>query len=162
MGTTGRELRSALAGRKGNSMETGTYEELPKEWRDKSNLLLKKAGVVSLASIDPEGYPRVCVLSCLKPEDIGTIIVSTGTKGVKTAHFRENTKASACFHDERDSVTLVGEVEFVTDPQIKKDVFLNWMYDHFTGVDDPNYCVIAFHPKLATIWIEGHFGTYTV
>ena len=134
---------------------------LPEEFRLKANQLLHKAGVVSLASVDENGYPRICVLSCLKPEDIGTIIVSTGTNGTKVSHFRSSSKASVCFHDERDSVTLVGEVEFVTDISTKKDVFLDWMYDHFTGVDDPNYCVIAFHPKTACVWIEGHFGTYS-
>lgn len=133
---------------------------LPDDLREKANQLLIKTGVVTLASVDENGYPRVCVLSCLKPKDIGTIIVSTGTNGTKISHFQKNQKASVCIHDERDSVTLVGEVEFVTDPDVKKDVFLDWMYDHFKGVDDPNYCVLAFHPRTACVWIAGHFGTY--
>lgn len=133
---------------------------LPAELRGKANLILEKQGVVTLASVDPEGYPRICVLSVLGEKEIGNIIVSTGEKGTKVAHFRKNPKASACVFDDRDSVTLIGEVEFVTDMKVKKDIFLDWMYDHFTGVDDPNYCVIAFRPTVATVWIEGHFGTY--
>lgn len=155
------ESNNARNGRKSAAMSDGNHlTNLPEELRKKSNQLLMKAGVVSLASVDENGYPRVCILSCLKPSDIGTIIVSTGTNGTKVSHFQKNPKASVCFHDDRDSVTLVGEVEFITDLSIKKDVFLDWMYDHFTGVDDPNYCVIAFHPTTACAWLEGQFGTY--
>ncbi|MBN1891902.1 MAG: pyridoxamine 5'-phosphate oxidase family protein [Clostridiales bacterium] len=142
--------------------ESSNLPVLPTGLREKSNQILEKQGVATVASVDPEGYPRICVLSVLGEKEIGNIIVSTGAIGTKVAHFRENPKASVCVFDERDSVTLVGEVEFVTDMKIKKDVFLDWMYDHFTGVDDPNYCVIAFRPTVATVWIEGHFGTYRV
>lgn len=135
---------------------------LPAELREKSNRILEKQGVVTLASVTPEGYPRICVLSVLGEKEIGHIIVSTGEKGTKVPQFRENPKAGACVFDDRDSVTLIGEVEFVTDMKVRKDIFLDWMYDHFTGVDDPNYCVIAFRPTVATVWLEGHFGTYLV
>lgn len=135
---------------------------LPAELRGKANRILEKKGVVALASVNPEGYPRVCILSVLGEKEIGNIIVSTGTNGTKTAHFRENPKAGVCVSDERDSVTLLGDVEFVTDMKVRKDIFVDWMYDHFNGPDDPNYCVISFRPTIATVWIEGHFGTYRV
>lgn len=135
---------------------------LSAELRAKSNAILEKRGVVTLASVDPEGYPRICVLSVLGDKEIGNILVSTGEKGTKAAHFRENPKASVCVFDERDSVTLMGEIEFVTDMKIKKEIFLDWMYQHFSGPDDPNYCIIAFRPTIATVWIEGHFGTYRI
>jgi general stress protein 26 len=135
---------------------------LPPELREKSNSILVESGVVTLASVDENGYPRICVLSCLQPKDIGTILVSTGTYGTKASHFKKNPKASVCVFDKRDSVTLIGEVEIVTDMAVKKDIFLDWMYKHFTGVDDPNYFVLAFHPTVATVWIDGHFATYRV
>lgn len=138
------------------------YPVLPAELREKSNFLLAKKGVVALASVSPEGYPRICAMSALGDKEIGRIILSTGTSCTKVSHFRENAKASVCVFDERDSVTLVGDVEFVTDTKLKKDIFLDWMYKHFKGPDDPNYCVMAFRPAIATVWIEGHFGTYRV
>ena len=141
-------------------MDTTNLELLPADLREKANQIMIKEGIVAMASVDAEGYPRICILSCMKPKDIGTIMVSTGAVGTKVSHFKSNPKASVCVSDKRNSVTMMGEIEFVTDRQIKEDIFVDWMYDHFSGVDDPNYCVIAFHPQTATIWIEGQFGTY--
>ena len=89
--------------------------------------------VVTLASINEEGYPRVCVISKIKTEGIRTIWMATGTHSAKTGHFRQNPKASVCYFLGGDSVTLLGEVEIVRDAAVKRELWQDW-YIYFGPV----------------------------
>lgn len=75
----------------------------------KASEMLKKSSEITLASINENGYPRVCVLSKTKSEGIKKFWVSTGVSSTKVRHFMENPKASACFYNDGNSVTLRGE-----------------------------------------------------
>lgn len=60
--------------------------------QEKAAQIVATAQIVTLASIDENGYPRPVAMVKLKDED-GAIYVSTGTSSAKTAHFRANPKA---------------------------------------------------------------------
>lgn len=130
---------------------------------DKASQLLTKCDVITLASINEEGYPRICSLSKIKAEGIQTIWMATGSNSAKTAHFKKNPKASVCYYLGCDSVTLVGEIEIVHDAVIKKELWQDWFTEHFPkGVDDPEYCILRFDTNQATCWIEKCFETHLV
>lgn len=130
---------------------------------DKAEELLAKCEVVTLASINEEGYPRVCVMSKIKTEGIRTIWMATGTHSAKTAHFRQNPKAGICYFLGGDSVTLLGEVEIVQDAVVKRELWQDWFIAHFPkGVDDPEYCILRFDAQQATCWIDQCFETHRV
>ena len=141
--------------------KTGGVFTVEKNIIGKAEELLAKCDVVTLASINEEGYPRVCVISKIKTEGIRTVWMATGTNSTKTTHFRQNPKASLCYYLGGDSVTLLGQIEIVHDAIIKQELWQDWFIAHFPkGASDPEYCILRFNAHQATCWIEQCFETH--
>lgn len=125
--------------------------------KEKAAQMVASAQVITVASIDENGYPRPVAMVKIKDED-GAIYVSTGTSSAKTAHFKANPKAGVSIVKGGDSIVYTGEMEIVTDENIKRSLWGDWMLDHFPGgMEDPEYCVLKFTPKSATYWIDNAF-----
>lgn len=92
-----------------------------KTMKEKAAELLQRCEVVTLASVNKEGYPRPVPMSKILAEGIATIWMSTGADSLKTIDFLSNPKAGLCFQDKGDSVALTGKVEVVTDEKMKQD-----------------------------------------
>lgn len=125
--------------------------------QEKAAQMVATAQVITLASVDENGYPRPVAVVKLKDED-GAIYVSTGTSSAKVAHFKANPKAGVSIVRGGDSIVYTGEIQIVTDDTVKRSVWGDWMLDHFPGgVEDPEYCVLKFIPRSATYWIDNAF-----
>lgn len=125
--------------------------------KEKAAQMVATAQVITVASIDENGYPRPVAMVKLKDEE-GAIYVSTGTSSAKTAHFKANSKAGISIVEGGNSVVYTGDMEIVTDEAIKRSLWGDWMLDHFpVGVSDPEYCVLKFTPKSHTYWIDNAF-----
>ncbi|MEG1819216.1 MAG: pyridoxamine 5'-phosphate oxidase family protein [Oscillospiraceae bacterium] len=125
--------------------------------------LLESCENIEVASVDEQGYPRVCVVTKLMSSGFDKIYFSTGASGTKTRHFNSNQKASVCYHDNKDSVTLVGKVEIVEDMELKQQIWQDWLFSHFKdGVNDSEFCLLKFKASEATFWIDGEFSTHKV
>ena len=138
-------------------------KERTKELEEKANLLIKKCNVATLTSINEIGYPRTCLLSIAKADGFSDIYFVTSKRSNingKVTHFEENSKASVCYFLDGDSVTLIGNVEFVEDKDIQELVWNEGDRKFFKkGIDDPKFRLIKFHTIEATFWIEGKFRT---
>lgn len=124
--------------------------------------LLQKCYICSVASVSEEGYPRICILAKLKSQGINEIWFSTGANGTKVRHFKSNDKAGVTFYDGGDSVTLTGTMEIIDNAHVKQDLWKEWaefLCNHFKGADDPEFAVIKFIAKEATIYVGGAFET---
>ena len=77
-----------------------------KTMKEKATELLQRCEVVTLASVNKEGYPRPVPMSKILAEGISTIWMSTGADSLKTIDFLSNPKAGLCFQDKGDSVAL--------------------------------------------------------
>ena len=120
--------------------------------------MLQKSEVVVLTSINQEGYPRPVPMSMVKAEGISTVWMSTGNDSWKTIDFRNNPKGGLCFYAQGDSVCMTGDVEVITDADIKQELWQDWFINHFPGgPTDPNYVILKFEANHATYWIEGKF-----
>ena len=97
-----------------------------KTMKEKAAELLQKCEVVTLASVNKEGYPRPVPMSKIAAEEISTIWMSTGADSLKTIDFLSNPKAGLCFQEKGDSVALMGEVEVVTDEKLKQELWQDW------------------------------------
>ena len=75
-----------------------------KTMKEKAAELLQKCEVVTLASVNKEGYPRPVPMSKIAAEGISTIWMSTGADSLKTIDFLSNPKAGLCFQEKGDSV----------------------------------------------------------
>jgi len=117
---------------------------------------------VTLSLLDHEGYPTTSTLSISKADGIRQITFAGSLDSNKAKRAKENSRASVCiFDDDYEggayyNITLVGDIEVVTDPQAKKDTWYEGLENHFPngGLDDPNYCVLKFTTKRYNLWVD--------
>lgn len=125
--------------------------------------LLEKCDVVTLASINEKGYPRICAVSKLKAENFHDIYFVTSKRSKlngKATHYEKNNKASVCYTKGGDSVTLIGNVEFISDKDLQRQLWNESDRKFFSkGIDDPKFRLLKFHTIEATFWIGGKFRT---
>ena len=128
---------------------------------EKIEALMIKCPEVSLTSICEDGYPRTVTISNIKFDGIGTVWFSTGTNSVKVKHFIRDKRASVCYSVDGHNITLMGDVEVINEPEIKRELWLDWFINHFPlGVEDPNYCILKFVTKRAAVWIGDIFEEF--
>jgi len=117
---------------------------------------------VTLSLLDHEGYPTTSTLSISKADGIRQITFAGGLDSNKAKRAKENSRASVCIFDDDYAtgayynITLVGDIEVVTDAQVKKETWYEGLEDHFPngGLDDPNYCVLKFTTKRYNLWVD--------
>jgi general stress protein 26 len=134
-----------------------------KDIEEKAVQLLEKCPVVTLASVNENSYPRICVVNKLKANGFTEIFFETSKRSQyhgKATHFERNQRASVCYYQGGDSVTLIGDVEIIHDMEVKKE-FEQYSDKNFfkKGVSDPRHVLLRFRVKEATFWIEGKFRT---
>ena len=99
--------------------------------KDKGEQLLQRCEVVVITSVNEEGYPRPVPMSKIKSEGYSVVWMATGNDSLKTKDFRLNPKAGLCYSENGNSVALTGEVEVITDAEIKKELWQEWFIAHF-------------------------------
>ena len=138
-------------------------KERTNELEEKANVLIDKCKVAALTSINEKGYPRTCLLSIAKADGFSDIYFVTSKRSDingKATHFENNSKASVCYFLDGNSVTLIGNVEFITDRQMQEAVWNETDRRFFKkGIEDPKFRLLKFHTIEATFWIEGKFRT---
>lgn len=122
---------------------------------EKAASIMKNASVANIAAIDGSGYPRASTISNIKTDGVKNVWFATGLQTGKVKCFTRNNKASVCYHESGDNITLMGTIEIITDAELKKRLWLDWFIDHFPGgVTDPDYCILKFTAEQAVFWID--------
>lgn len=106
-------------------------DDRPQANRGKAISILTECDTAMLASVTEDGYPRPVPMGKIKADGISQIWFSTGTFSDKTIQFQLNPKAGVCFMKGGDSIVLTGKVEIVSDMEIKKALWSDWMFAHF-------------------------------
>ncbi len=149
----------------GMQMKTASevQKERTRELEEKAVELLSRCDVLTITSINEDGYPRTCLVSKLKADGFADIYLETSKRSElngKATHFERCTKASVCFFQGGDSVTLIGDVTIIGEPSEKK-AFAELCNKNFfkKGIEDPKHRLLKFHTTEATFWIGGKFRT---
>ena len=122
---------------------------------EKANRIIKKCANVHLGVIDEQGYPVVMAMSLINPETISEIFLSTTIDSHKAKSLQKNKKASVCCSTNENNISLVGEVNILTDQETKSKCWQNWFIEVYPGGEtDPNYCVIQFTTKRVSLFID--------
>lgn len=127
--------------------------------------ILKKAGEIVekntgadtycvLALLETDGYPTASTISASKADGINWITFCTGMGSPKTNRIEKYRQASVCFNSPEYNITLVGDIEIVTNPEVKKEMWYSGLANHFNGPEDPNYCVLRFTTKRYNLWVD--------
>lgn len=99
----------------------------------------------TLAFVDPDGYPHTTTISISKADGIRWLTFCTGT-GAKDYIINNCNKASVCINSSEYHIALTGTIEQINDSEVKKEMWYDGLKNHFSGWEDPNYCVL----KLTT------------
>jgi len=138
-------------------------KERIKEIEEEASQLLEKCEVVTLASVNENAYPRICAITKVRSNGFSEIYFMTSKRSQlngKATHFENNTKASVCYYLGGDSVTLIGDVEIVSDMDEKRNFDDDCDRNFFKkGIEDPKCCLLRFRTNEATFWIGGKFRT---
>ncbi len=121
-----------------------------------------EASYCTLALIDLDGYPTASTITASKTDGINCITFCTGLGGTKTNRINKCNRASVCFNAEDYNITLVGTIEILTDLDVKKEMWYGGLSNHFSGSDDPNYCVLRFKTQRYTLLVDWKEATGTV
>ena len=113
------------------------------EIETKAEKLLDNVNIAALTSINENGYPRTCLLTKARNEGFSDIYFITSKRSKlngKATHFEQNPKASVSCFSGGDSVTLIGNVEFVEERELQEAVWKESDRRFFSkGIDDPKF-----------------------
>ncbi|MDF2945251.1 MAG: ral stress protein [Herbinix sp.] len=115
-----------------------------------------------LALIDLDGYPTASTITASKAEGINRITFCTGLGGTRTNRINKCNQASVCFNANDYNITLVGTIDIVTDPDVKKEMWYGGLINHFSGPEDPNYCVLRFKTQRYNLLVDWKEAVGTV
>jgi len=107
-----------------------------------------------LAQIDLDGYPTASTITASKADGINWITFCTGLVGTRTNRISKCNQASVCFNAGDYNITLVGKMEILTDSDVKKEMWYEGLANHFSGPEDPNYCVLRFKTERYNLLVD--------
>ncbi|WP_238917019.1 pyridoxamine 5'-phosphate oxidase family protein [Clostridium sp. YIM B02555] len=107
-----------------------------------------------LALIDLEGYPTVSTITASKADGINWLTFCTGIGSDKSIRVNKCNRASVCFNSDEYNITLVGTIDIITDPDIKKEMWYGGLTNHFSGPQDSNYCVLRFKTERYNLLVD--------
>ncbi|MCL2034144.1 MAG: pyridoxamine 5'-phosphate oxidase family protein [Oscillospiraceae bacterium] len=112
-------------------------------------------GYAALSLIDENGYPTTSTLTIVKADGIKWLTFATSPDENKAKRVEKCSRASVCINSTEYNITLVGTIEIVTDMKTKKDMWLEPMGcgEHWTGYDDPNFCVLRFETERYSLFV---------
>ena len=111
-------------------------------------------GICTLALIDAEGFPTTSVVSPAKSDGIRWLTIAVELDGNSAKRSKNCNRASICFGTAEHSINLVGEIEVITSDDVKREMWYDGLKMHFTGPDDPNYCVLKFTTKRYKLFVD--------
>jgi Uncharacterized stress protein (general stress protein 26) len=107
-----------------------------------------------LSQTDLDGYPTAATITASKSDGINWITFCTGVGSPKANRIKKCSRASVCFSAMDYNITLIGSMEVLTDPDIKKEMWYDGLSNHFSGVEDPDYCVLRFKTERYNLLID--------
>ena len=119
---------------------------------------VKEQGYCVLALIDTDGYPTAATISPSKIDGIRRITFCTGLGSNWVRRIEKCSHASVCFNSgaEQYNITLIGDIEVLTDIESKKEMWYDGMGYYFKGPDDPNFCVLQFITRRYSLMLNEH------
>jgi general stress protein 26 len=109
-------------------------------------------GYCALAVIDEDGYPSASTLTISKADGINWITFLSGLGSNKAKRINKCNRGSVCINSPAYNITLVGTLEVLTDPDIKKEMWQDPLGHFYSGPDDPEYCVIRFRTERYSLF----------
>lgn len=131
---------------------------MKKEVLLKAQQSVKSLDRVIIGTVDQYGFPRASAISLIKFEGLKKAFFATGLDSGKVRCLKQNKKACICYQPDDDNVTVIGEIDILTDQETKELLWQDWFIGHFPGgPSDPNYCVLKFTGQKGVLWFEKNY-----
>jgi len=122
--------------------------------RQKASAVIDAAPNCALALIETDGFPANSIITVAQHDGLRWATFCTGLGSRRAARLKHSDRASACFCDGANNVTLTGTIEVLTDPEIKKANWYAGLENHFSGPDDPNFCVLKLTTGRISLFVD--------
>lgn len=113
-----------------------------------------QSGYCALAQLDLDGSPTAATITPAKADGIREIFFGSGLESNWAKRATACPKASVCFNSPTYNVTLTGTIEIITDPAVKREMWYDGLEHHFSGHDDPAYCVLRFVTARYNLFVD--------
>jgi len=107
-----------------------------------------------LAQEDIDGLLTASVVTPAKSDGIKWISFCTGLEGTKSKRAKRDNRAAVCFGSDSYSITLRGRLEILTDAESKLEHWYEGLEGHFSGPDDPGYCVLRLNTEKYKLFVD--------
>lgn len=116
----------------------------------------------TLALIDLDGYPAATTMSISKPDGIRQLFFTTSLDSNVVKRIQKCSRAAVCVNSAEYHISLTGNIEVLTDPQTKQEMWYNELSHYFTGASDPNFCVLRFNTERYNLFIDDKEAVGTI
>ena len=108
----------------------------------------------TLITIDPDGSPVPSTISPTRSEGIRVITLCTGLGAPGPVLLGYNNRSAVCLNSPTYHISLTGTAEISTDPETCREMWYDGLANHFSGPDDPDFCVIRFTTRRYSLFID--------
>jgi len=109
----------------------------------------------ALALIDEQGYPAASTALIVRADGINWFTFSIARGQNKANRAAMNSRASVCISSGNYNITLIGDVEVLTDSISREENWIpGWSDRHFKAVDNEDYLVLRFTAKRYSLFID--------
>lgn len=121
--------------------------------------LVNNAKIITLACVDPDGYPKLSTMLKVENEALNEIILTTYNTSEKAKNFQINPKAGIQFVENYNTVSAIGDITFYHDQETLNKYWNDrFLKSYPGGPTDPKYCIIKLHVKHVKCYFNGeHF-----
>ena len=107
-----------------------------------------------LAQQDLDGRLTAAVITASRSDGIKQITFCSGVGSNWAKRAANDSRAAVCFESDSYSITLRGRLEILTDETSKHENWYSGLESHFSGADDPNYCVLRFTTEVYKLFLD--------
>ena len=111
-------------------------------------------GYCTLAQMDLDGFPTAATISVSRAEGIQQLFFGSGIASNWAKRAQNDNRASVCFNSEEYNITLVGTLSILTDQETKNKYWYEGLRSHFTGPEDPGFCVLCFTTQRYSLLVD--------
>ena len=113
-----------------------------------------KESYATLITVDADGFPAATTISPSRSEGLRWITFCTGRGAPTPVRLEKNNRAAVCLNAPTYQISLTGTAEVCTDPETCREMWYEGLSNHFSGPDDPNFCVIRFTTRRYSLFID--------
>jgi len=103
---------------------------------------------------DLDGKLTASVITASKADGIKSVTFGTGLGNNKVKRIKRDKRGCINFCTDSYNISLIGNLEIITDEAVKKDNWYKGLEEHFKGPEDPDFCILKFTTERYRLMID--------